>query len=280
MKMEKNFFEYEKKCDYETEIIKEGKGFKIYNLKYPSPLQTPFYEVNTVYAKYFKNLSSDKAIIVIHGLGEEITARHIAKFFLKSGFSSLQISMPYSKKRIPKRKKVRNVDLSKVFLTGFKQGVVDIRKGIDFLKKENRKIGIMGLSLGSIISSLVAGIDRRINSGVFILGGGDIADLFWHSKHPLVKIYKKRLEKIMTIEELKRKWEVIEPLNYIIPEREKYLMINAKKDLFVMPKYAEKLWMALGKPEIKWLKATHLTTIFYLPYIERISLSHFQKTLT
>ena len=84
----------------------------------------------------------------------------------------------------------------------------------------------------------------------------------------------------MTIEELKRKWEVIEPLNYIIPEREKYLMINAKKDLFVMPKYAEKLWMALGKPEIKWLKATHLTTIFYLPYIERISLSHFQKTLT
>ena len=274
-----NFFEYEKEDNYETEIIKEGNEFELYNLKYPSSVKTPFPEVNTVYAKYYKNLSSDKVIIVIHGLGEEMTARHIAKFFLKSGFSSLQISMPFSRKRVPKRKKVKNVDLSEVFLIGFRQAVLNIRRGIDFLEKENRKVGIISVSLGSIISSLVVGIDRRINSGVFILGGGDIANLFWYSKHPLVKIYKKRLEKIITIEELKKKWEVIEPLNYIIPEPEKYLMINAKKDLFVMPKYTEKLWISLGKPEIKWLRATHLTTIFYLPYIERISLSHFQKTL-
>jgi len=274
-----NFFEYEKKCDYETEIIERGNKFELYNLKYPSPVQTPFPEVNTVYAKYYKNLSSDKVIVVIHGLGEEITARHIAKFFLKSGFSSLQISMPFSRKRIPKRKKVKNVDLSKVFLIGLRQAVLDIRRGIDFLEKENRKVGIIGISLGSIVSCLVAGIDKRIHSGVFILGGGDIANLFWYSKHPLVKIYKKRFEKIITIEELKKKWEVIEPLNYIIPEPEKYLMINAKKDLFVIPKYTEKLWISLGKPEIKWLRATHLTTIFYLPYIERISSFHFQKTL-
>jgi len=282
--MEKNkLFNYKFEGNYEQIEIIRRKYYILYSITFPSPLQTPFPENSINYGRYYKSAGSDRAILIIHGLEGELFARYFASSLAKKGFSCLQITMPYAKRRIPKNKKRyldnRKIDFSEIFITGFRQAVLDIRSAMDWLSSHYKKIGILGTSMGAIISSLAAEVDGRFNAAVYILGGGDPAGIMWNSKNFLVRFYKNILKRNISFENLKEKWKVIDPLNYIRGNVKNIFMINAKHDYIISPIYTEKLWKALGRPEIKWLKATHLTTIFYAPYILKEVEKYFSNTL-
>ncbi len=96
----------------------------------------------------------------------------------------------------------------------------------------------------------------------------------------MVKFYKKIVSRNISLENLKEKWKVIDPVNYAKGNADNILMINARYDITVPPVYSKKLWKALGKPTIRWLKCDHFTAGFFMPFMHRESARHFNKTLT
>ncbi|MCM8814884.1 MAG: hypothetical protein NC931_02715 [Candidatus Omnitrophica bacterium] len=231
---------------------------------------------------YFRTSFPGKAVIVIHGISMVLTTRYFCESLAKKGISSFMLIMPYAPARIPKGRPLKgvpkNFDWPEIFKRGLIQSVVDVRKAIDFLEKENKKIGILGISLGATISAIAQSVDERISSGVYIVGGGDIAGMLWDSRDFIARIYKRKLFSQITREQLSSRWKGIDPLSYAKPSSN-ILMINARYDTSVRPQYTEKLWNALGKPEIHWLSCAHffITHIFF---VKNLIVKHFRKTLT
>ncbi|MGM0365993.1 MAG: alpha/beta hydrolase family protein [Actinomycetota bacterium] len=277
------FFDYQAKDEYRLEEIKKNRHYALYRLIFPSPVNTPFPENNTVRSSYYQPADSDSAIIVLHELEGEFYSKYFSKCLAKRGFSCLQVPMPYARTRVPKRKlkhvSNKKIDFSDIFITGFKQAVSDTRRAADWLAERHKEIGILGISMGAIIASLTAEIDGRFKSAVYILGGGDPANMLWDSKSLLVKFYKRAVQRNTTIEELREKWKVIDPINYARGNVENILMINARYDTTVPAEYSKKLWEALGKPEIRWLKADHFTSGLFTPYIRKQAADFFHRTL-
>jgi len=91
---------------------------------------------------------------------------------------------------------------SKDALTEFelllKEDVMDVLEGIDWLAGrpfvDHDRIGIVGISMGAVIGSVVSGLDSRIRAGVFILGGGDLSGILFSSKEPNIAAIRKRIE--------------------------------------------------------------------------------------
>ncbi len=279
--MESTVFNYEKNDNFATGLIKEYNNYSIIRVDFPSAYPVGIPVCDNVWGLYFRVKNSKKAIIVIHGIAMIQTTKYFCWRLATKGFSSFMLIMPYAPARIPKQKPIskipQNLDWPEIFKRGFIQSVIDVRKTIDFLEKENEKIGILGISLGATISALVQAVDERISTGIYIVGGADIANMLWDSRDFIARIYKKKLFGLTTRKQLEAKWKDIDPLTHAKPNPN-ILMINAKYDTSVRPVYTLKLWEALGKPEIHWLRCAHFF-ITHLPYVKNLILKHFRKTL-
>jgi hypothetical protein len=182
----------------------------------------------------------------------------------------------------------------------FHQCVVDVRKAIDIVERtiSPDEINIFGISLGSIVSVISMAMDKRINKGIFIVGGGNWNEIHWNgiSRYILkgncasseiisrkkCSIYYSNfpefLEKVKSLnpvsftmelneeENLKKlctkKCYLCDPLIFahkINPE--KVLMLNSRIDHFFSKKSTTMLWEELGRPEIHWFNYFHLSRI-------------------
>ncbi|MCM8759672.1 MAG: hypothetical protein NC906_07895 [Candidatus Omnitrophica bacterium] len=279
--MDKTLFDYKKIDDFIVKHLKKNKNYNILKVEFQSAFPTGIPICDKVQGLYFRVNDSKKAVIVIHGISMVSTTKYFCWRLATKGFSSFMLIMPYAPVRIPKKRPIskipQNIDWSEVFKRGLIQSVIDVRKTIDFLEKENQKIGILGISLGATISALVQAIDDRITSGIYIVGGADLANMLWDSRDFIARIYKKKLFGSITREQLALQWKDIDPLTYAKPQKN-VMMINAKFDTSVRPIYTIKLWESLGKPEIHWLRCAHFF-IIHLLYVKSLILKHFRKTL-
>jgi len=214
--------------------------------------------------------------------GESVT-KQMAHFFAQSGFICL---------RFHSHGHLRLAEKSDDALTSFesllKDDVMDVMEGIDWLDAQSfvdrDRVGIVGVSMGAIISSIVAGADPRIRAGVFILGGGDLAGILFSSTEPTVVSLRNRIEEEedLTSEELLaevgRRLRNVDPLTYagrLDPNR--ILMIDAYFDHVIRRRYAMALWKAAGEPSMVMLPTGHYSAALFLDYAQRLALAHFQK---
>jgi uncharacterized protein len=121
-------------------------------------------------------------IVLMHGLGQD--KRALAMLwgtFAKSGYGVLAIDAQYHGERALKLPKETQVD---IFGTGIYstrellvQTVVDLRRGIDFLKSRKeidpKRIGYVGFSMGGILGTLLSAVDDRVQAPVLALAGGN-----------------------------------------------------------------------------------------------------------
>ena len=65
-----------------------------------------------------------------------------------------------------------------------RQAVLDARRGLDYLSRrpdiDANRLGVSGISLGGILSGLVAGVDPRVKVVMTADGGADFARGFWN----------------------------------------------------------------------------------------------------
>jgi dienelactone hydrolase len=259
-------------------------GASVFELSFPSPVESPYAENNMVHAEYYRPRGNGPfpAVIVLEilAMGDGL-ARAQANMLAQNGVAALFVRMAYYGPRSPKSERVRLLSTNiPQTLDGIRQTVLDCRRATAWLASrpeiDGKKLGIMGTSLGSFLAALTAEMEPKLTKTALLFGGGGFVDAYYD--HPRAKSYVEFYEKLGgTKKLLKDVLAHVDPLTYANNlKRHDVLMIAAKRDDIVPPTMAESLWKAAGQPKIVWFDCTHYgAAAFVVPTMEEV-LKHFK----
>lgn len=263
-----------------AKYVRKSGETTVYDVTFPSPVETPFPENNTVHGLYFQPPGPGPfpGVVVLHILGGDfVLSQTIANHLSRQGVAALFIKLPYYGERRPPNSSRRMI--SKVpaeTVEGMSQGVVDIRRAVAWLRArpeiDDEDLGVTGISLGGLMSSLSAAGEPRIRKVGIQLAGGHLAQTIWDT--PIKEVAKETSA-------FRAEWEriggtretFIEALKPIDPvthghllRGRRVLMLAARQDEIFPESSTLALWESIGKePQIVWLDdAGHYTAILYI----------------
>lgn len=264
-------------------------AYRVYSVRYPSPMIRAFPTDNTVYGLFYlpksKSPVRKPAVLVLHTLGgpNDVTLL-LAAYLARHGIATLHLVMPFYG---PRADGVHHFLSTNVDLTvqNIRQAVMDIRRGANWLADQPEinpaRIGIAGVSLGATLASVSFCVDPRFRAGVLILAGGNLAKGL--VANGLMATRRKMKALGLNYVFLSKKLAVVDPLKYAplgAKRRANLLMFNARQDEIVPPACANALWRALGKPRRYWLYGGHYSTMIYLPDLLDKTTKFFQRKLS
>src|SRR5262249_39756243 len=113
-------------------VVLPVSGVETYRLTFPSPVQSPYPENNTVSAEYFRPVGPGPfpAVIVLDILdGSQIVSRGIASVLASNKVAALCVQMAYYGPRRPKGSRVRLLSTNiQHTLNAVRQSVLDCRR--------------------------------------------------------------------------------------------------------------------------------------------------------
>ncbi|MDX2037304.1 MAG: alpha/beta hydrolase family protein [Isosphaeraceae bacterium] len=265
---------------YEMEPRLETPRYRVFAVRFPSPVVTPVAENNIVHADYFEPKGGGKrpAVVVLHILGADFAlARYLAARLADRGVASLFVKLPYYGERRPKGGDQRflSADIERS-VGSMRQGVLDVRRGLAWLaarpEVDANALGVTGISLGGIISSLAAAAEPRVARAAFLLAGGGLDDILWNMPEPQARRYRDAwIQAGKTREDFAKLTRPLDPLTHAHRLAGKRLMMIAGTiDDVIPPTAASALWKAAGEPPITWYECGHYSAAgFLLPAIRR-----------
>jgi dienelactone hydrolase len=262
---------------YELEPVLSTPRYTVSRLRFPSPITTPDAENNVVHAEFFHPLGAGRrspGVVVLHILGSDFPlSRYMAARLADRGVAALFLKLPYYGERRPKGGpgpvpgRFLSADIERT-MTSMRQGVCDVRRGLSWLASrddvDSSRLGVAGISLGGIVSSITAAVDPAVRDGVFLLAGGDLSKILWDM--PETAKFRAAWEASgRTVEDLKALTDPFDPLTYAHRLAGKRLLMIAGKVDEVVPSASTKaLWEAAGRPPIRWYDCGHYSAIGYL----------------
>jgi dienelactone hydrolase len=264
---------------YEMALRRRTPRYEVWSLRFPSPLVTPDPANNTVHAEYFRPAGAGPddrrpGVVVLHILGADFAlARYLAIRLADHGVASLFLKLPYYGERRPEGKRFLSADLERS-VSAMRQGVQDVRRAVAWLggrpEVDPARLGVSGISLGGIVSSLAAAADPAIDRAALLLAGGGLADVLWEM--PEAAGYR-RLWTLAgrTKADLEALTRPFDPLTHAHRLRGKrVLMMAGRVDEVIPPRAATALWEAAGRPHIEWFECGHYSAVGYLlPAVRR-----------
>jgi pimeloyl-ACP methyl ester carboxylesterase len=283
--------------DYKEEVVKRYKNYTLSRITFTSSYPLNFQNNDTVVVYHYKpkKRTKVKPVLILHGW-KSITLvfeKLLSSFLVKGGYDTYLAILPFHFDRTPPGQKS-----GELYFTidqfqssnSFKQSVIDVRNIGDLISHRDSGINIVGSSLGAVVLHTLMGIDNRFSTGVSILGGGNIHRIVWegllgrfvvaHLKKRGITVkdyldilvdYAHYREEIINSREIpapRYHWYLLDPLTYAFFNHPRnVLMINGSFDLIIPKKSVLELYSALGKPEIFWLPAFHLTIFLFTPLI-------------
>src|SRR5438552_1720851 len=157
---------------------------EVSTLTYPSPVESPTPENNTVYAEYYRPAGDGPfpgvIILDITG-GDQKLSRIIATALTQNKIAGLFVQMAYYGPRRPPGSKLRllstNIPQTMAAVT---QTVLDCRFAAAWLASRPeiaaKRVGILGTSLGSFIATLTGEMEPRLTRAAILLGAGGLRD--------------------------------------------------------------------------------------------------------
>ncbi len=224
-------------------------GFDGENVTFASPISTPYPENDTVHLRYFPAVSKGKparkAVVVLPHWNSS-PEQHVAlcRGLQKLGVSSVRLSLPYHDKRMPPELQRADYAVSSNIgrtLDATRQAVADVRASIDWLETRGyESFAVVGTSLGSCYAFLASAHDERIRVNVFNHCSAYFADVVWTGLS--TQHIKQSLEDNISLESLRRVWDVISPAHYMdrfaaLPK--KSLFIYTKFDTTFLPEFSK-----------------------------------------
>ena len=271
--------------DFRLEELRNLGEVTIFKLTYPSPGPSLHRENETVHAEYFRPAGKGPfpSVIVLHILdGRFYVARLVANAMAQKGVAALFIKLPYYGERRPKE----GVDLDAIDLpdavNAVRQGVRDIRRGAAWLRHrpevDRKRVGIVGISLGSFLAQLAAGADGGFDRCAFVLGGGSLVEAIYSGSRETRKIAKVLGARGWTKERVAAAFSDIEP-GAVAKGVAKggVLMINCREDEIVPPQSTRRYWERLGKPEIVWYDGGHYALKGHIFEVLNRLTGHFER---
>lgn len=267
--------------DYELEPRHATARYDVFALRFPSPIETPDRENNTVHAEYFRprNAAGKRpAVIVLHILGADFAlSRYVAARLADRGVAALFVKLPYYGERRPPGgdKRFLSADMERS-MRSMRQGVCDVRRATAWLASrpeiDAEHLGIAGISLGGIVAALAAAVEPNLRSAAPLLAGGDLATILWNMPEPEAAKYRKLWEQSgRDFNDLVNLTRPYDPLTYAARLKGKrLLMIAGNVDEVIPPRSTRLLWEAAGRPPIIWYDCGHYSAVgFLLPAVRR-----------
>lgn len=261
--------------DYELKKIKmlPVSGVELYELRFPSPVKSATPENNVVYAEYYRPAGKGPfpCVIVLDILaGNQKLPQLIAGHLAQNKIAGLFVQMAYYGPRRPKGSSARflSPDVNQT-IGAIRQTVLDLRRATAWMESraeiDGKRLGIMGVSLGSFVAGLTAEMEPKLGRVGIVLGGGGIVDAYYDD--PRGATYRKVWEAVGgSKQKLAKMIAPVDPITQAdrLKDR-KVLMIAARNDEVVPPSMAEALWNASGRQQIVWLEgAGHYTAALHL----------------
>jgi pimeloyl-ACP methyl ester carboxylesterase len=168
----------------------------------------------------------------------------------RCGVTCVQLSLPYhDERRTAGVEFARELACENLGLTiaANRQAVLDARACLTWLEQEGyQRIGVVGLSIGASIASIVAAVDPRVRTAALLLMADDFADAVWTgSATPHVRA---SLERAFTRDEVRSAWSVISPASHaaaLSARLDRLLIVSGELDTVFAPeltrRYVERL---------------------------------------
>jgi hypothetical protein len=185
------YYSYPKQTiEAKVEQIAKKKRYIVNRVEFPSALNV--FGTENIKIDYYAQRKEGKfptiLVLPISG-GIDFSVKGFAKLFASNGFNCAVVHN-------------RHVDLDDTETAEevenyFRQTVLDSRQILDYLVEreevDSDRFGCVGLSLGGIRASIVAGVDERLKCTVIGLAGGSIADINLLSDKKEIREYMEEL---------------------------------------------------------------------------------------
>jgi hypothetical protein len=177
-------------------------------------------------------------------------AAPFGKLLARCGVTCVQISLPYHDERgtagvaFARELACENLGLT---IAANRQAVLDARACLTWLEQEGyRRIGIVGLSIGASIGSIVAAVDPRVRAAALLLMADDFADVVWTGS--ATRHVRASLERAFTRDEVRSAWSIISPASHaarLSARLDRLLIVSGELDTVFAPeltdRYVERL---------------------------------------
>ncbi|MCL6472381.1 MAG: alpha/beta hydrolase family protein [Firmicutes bacterium] len=250
------------------EVGRKG-SLNVYEYAFPSRIQTAQLKNNTVYGRYFKlsNVNPKSTFILLHGMHSK-NYRYLEKHALnlaRNGHNCITITLPYHIERATKSsasgKQFLSTNLRIVF-EALQQAVKDVLSLVNWLSANgDKKIGLLGISLGGLIASYVSSATRKINYLVLLTPATNPMQIMGYmssGKTANDRIAKTGLTEKQMLE-LTEPWDLKESKPHTPANRT--LILKAAYDAIVPSDSIEKVLDAWGKPQIIRYNHSHLSIL-------------------
>ena len=280
--LEKEFSYIRFDGDYSSEVLEENNTFVLKQISF-TPDTNILDTKHDIILEFYEIKSETKSpvILVLPILGgSNYFAHTFAEYFAENGYSAIIV---HRQKRYKTFKDLDKVD--KIL----RQIVFDHKQALDWIgmqpELDAERIGVFGISMGSIKAALISSIDKRIKVSVMCLTGGNLAEIIATSdERGIVRRREKYMEEnnvsIETFYDLLQSKISCDPINYAeYVDAQNSLMVLGRFDSTVPYKNGNDLWEKIGKPEKITMLSGHYTAILGLPYIKMKSLDFFDRKL-
>ena len=241
-------------------------------LTFPSALDTPARENNTVYCRLIeaKDTRTERkaAVVVLPQWNSDVNGHvGLARLLAMNGMTTLRLSLPYHDRRMPPELQradyIVSANVTRT-LQSCRQAVLDARRAIWWLAAQGyERIGILGSSLGSCLALLTTAHEPLIRAEALNHISPYFADVVWRGIS--TRHVREGLEGHIELDVLRELWKPISPRWYLdrLKDR-KTLLVYAKYDLTFPRDLSEDLvreFRAEGVPhELAVLPCGHYST--------------------
>ena len=170
-----------------------------------------------VRARVYQARRRERAIVLLpYWNAPRAAAAPFGALLARCGVTCVQLSLPYhDERRTPGIAFARELVCENLGLTihANRQAVLDARACVSWLEQEGyARIGIVGVSIGASIASIVAAIDTRIAAAALLLMADDFADVVWTGS--ATRHVRASLERSFGPEQVRAAWSIISPASH------------------------------------------------------------------
>jgi len=168
-----------------------------------------------------------------------------------------------------------------------RQFEADVRRGYEWWLEQPdgpERLGLMGVSMGGIVGSVVAARDRRIRATVLVIAGGDLPSILVDGRDTELDTWRAAVARRMGTTEaglLPHFRAALDPVDNLRSvggmDAATTLFLAARFDRVIRWKNSGLLWEAIGRPRRRVLPCGHYSTVVFLPYVRGAALRWFDR---
>lgn len=204
-------------------------------------------------------------VVALHGfsMGQPLIDAFgmMASEWYRRGLDVALLTLPYHGARSPRQARFSGEMFASPDVGNLneavRQAVNDTRLAINWLRRETgAPVGLLGLSLGGYVSSLMAGLMEDLDFVIPIVPPVDLADLAWRF---FVQAGNNGARPPLAREDHYRAYRLHSPLTF--PRKvaaERLLIVAGRGDQVVPPEHPHQLWLHWGRPSIYWFSGSHI----------------------